>query len=470
METPPSSAPRPAERPSFIRDSIGFKVFVIAALVVLLLVPMLMLQSLISERQRLREAAQQEVSSKWGQSQTVSGVVLSVPYATTQRLEDGREALQRGYVHFLPDRVDAEATLDAQVRRRDIYEVVLYSTGVVLTGRFGALDARTTGIPGQALDWSRAVASIGISDLTGLKSLASLTWDGQAVEAQPGVPTTDLFETGLSFPVALGRDSSGHAFSLRLQLNGSTRLAFAPLGKETGVRVRGDWGTPSFTGSFLPEESTVTDAGFDARWNVLYLNRNYPQVFTGALPRDEMGGDYMMERGVEMAGAGRSLGAFGVRLLLPLDEYQKTMRTAEYGLLCLILTFVTIFFVEILGKRRTHPLQYLLVGCAVALFYLLLLSFAEYMRFNMAYVLAALSVLSLILLYTRAIFHSWRYAAIVTALLVVFYGYFFVLLQAEAYALLLGSLGLLLILGIVMYVSRNVDWYALSGRGERNPQ
>ncbi len=146
------------------------------------------------------------------------------------------------------------------------------------------------------------------------------------------------------------------------------------------------------------------------------------------------------------------------------DAYQQAMRTAEYGLLFVLLTFATFFFVETLGGRRVHPVQYLLVGFAVCLFYLMLLAFSEYLSFNLAYALAAVAILTLVLAYSKAVLGSWRLAGTVTGVLLLFYVYFFVLLQLEEFALLAGSLGLFVILAAVMYLSRRVDWYGLGGQ------
>ncbi len=478
MDTPapaplPSASSPAAERGGWFRQSVGVKIFLIAAIVLALLIPLALLQGLIRERQMLRDEAQREVSAMWGQAQTLGGPVLSVPYLLT-RTENGKTTtFIGGYAHFLPDDLDIDAMLQPEIRRRGIYEVVLYQSDVTLTGSFGVLDPDVQGIGTGVLQWDRAVLTVGIPDLAGLKSLASVTWQGEAVSAEPGVPTNDLFASGLSFSVPVTPDAQAHTFRLALDLNGSTALTFLPFGKTTTAHVSGSWGSPSFMGAFVPDSSDITESSFEARWTVLYLNRNYPQRFVGTIQGGDRAGArevYLAEPGYGGVQAdGGALSAFGVRLLVPLDEYQKAMRSAEYGFLCLILTFVAIFFVEILGRRRIHPLQYLLVGCAVALFYLLLLSFSEYMAFNGAYGLAMLAVLTLVLLYTRAIFHSWQYAGIVTGLLVVFYGYFFVLLQLEAYALLFGSLGLLVILALVMYLSRNVDWYSVGVKGADEP-
>jgi inner membrane protein len=211
---------------------------------------------------------------------------------------------------------------------------------------------------------------------------------------------------------------------------------------------------------------------------VLHLNRNYGQAFLGAFNQPtalvhavDAYGTYPMRADV-VSPEGLASGApsaFGVELLLPVDEYQKTARAAKYCMLFVFLTFLTFFFVEVLGGRRIHPVQYLLVGFAITLFYLLLLSFAEYIPFGAAYAVAGAAVLGLVTPYAKAIFGEWRLAALVAGLLALFYGYFYVLLQLEAYALLFGSLGLLVTLAVVMYLSRGVDWYGLGAPPAAGP-
>ena len=480
MEPTPHAlaAPPLPPKPSWARRSVTFKIAAIGAIILVLLVPMLMLGGLIAERESLRDGARREVSAQWGQDQTLGGPVLTVPYTVTTRTGDAGAATvqtETRYVHLFPDRLDVTGTLAPEVRQRGIFKVVLYNSRLAVSGQFPPLDAAALGIPASALRPDEAFVQVGISDMAGLRDAIAFRWGGTTREADPGIATTDVFESGVSIPVRLnpgatpGGAPAATPFAFRLNLNGSGTLGVLPVGKLTRVSLRAPWATPRFAGAFLPERRTVADSGFAAEWRVLHLNRNFPQQFTGAFGRptrldpgradgSSRPADYPMVEGV----GGGSSTAFGVELLLPVDEYQKTSRAAKYGMLFVFLTFLTFFFVEILGDRRIHPVQYLLVGFAVTLFYLLLLAFAEYMPFDGAYGLAAVGILALVTLYARAVFAEWRLAGLVGGLLAIFYGYFYVLLQMEAFALLFGSLGLLVTLAAVMYLSRKVDWYGES--------
>ena len=471
-ELPPTVArPLTEARATWARRSVTLKLVAIGFLVVLLMIPALMLGGLIGEREALRDSARREVASRWGVEQTIGGPVLSIPYVVSQATETGAVAEVTRYAHFLPDELQVEGTLAPEIRSRGIYDVVLYNAQVRLTGRFPRPDPTALGIPAAALRPADAFVSIGIPDMTGVEDAVRLRWADSTLEAEPGIPTSDVFQSGVHVPVTLGSaDTTGFAFDVALDLNGSGMLGFLPVGKETRVTLSAPWATPSFTGAFLPDERTVTEAGFEASWRVLHLNRNYGQAFLGSIgqPTQLMAEDFSPYSGrmeVAPAGAGAP-SAFGVELQLPVDEYQKTARATKYAMVMVFLTFVTFFFVEVLGGRRIHPVQYLLVGFAITLFYLLLLSFSEYIPFGGAYALAGLAVLGLVTLYAKAIFGEWRLAGLVAGLLALFYGYFYVLLQLEAYALLFGSLGLLATLAVVMYLSRSVDWYGLAGGDE----
>jgi inner membrane protein len=215
-----------------------------------------------------------------------------------------------------------------------------------------------------------------------------------------------------------------------------------PVGRETTVQVGGSWGNPSFVGAYLPEERSVEPNKFLASWKVLHLNRNYPQQWTGA-------------------SVNLKESAFGIKLLMGLDEYQKTMRSAKYAIMFIVLTFLSFFMAEVLNKRIIHPIQYVLIGLALTIFYTLLLSISEQTNFNRAYLLSSAATIALIGLYTRSVLNSILAAAIITGILAVLYGFLFIVLQLQDYALLLGSIGLFLILALVMYITRNINWFAV---------
>jgi len=230
---------------------------------------------------------------------------------------------------------------------------------------------------------------------------------------------------------------------MSLNLNGSGQISFVPLGKVTTVQLSSPWKNPSFTGLFLPDERIVNEQGFSAKWKILHLNRNYPQQWTGKSEK-------VMES------------AFGAKFFCPVDEYQKSMRSAKYAVLFIGLTLAAFFLTEVTNRTRIHPIQYLLIGFDICLFYLLLLSISEHTSFATAYAVSAVASVLLVASYSRGILKSGRMAATIGSLMTFLYGFLYVTLQLEDYALLIGSIGMFVVLGVVMYLTRKIDWYAIS--------
>ncbi len=459
-----------ADSPSFFdrlntwaRRSVTLKLLIIGVMILFLLIPATMLDGLIFDRQQLRDSAQQEVAAKWGTDQVVGGPVISVPYSYNTLSTDGKTAVSNsGYAHFLPDVIEVDGQLDPQERYRGIFVVVLYNTTLEIKGNFGGFNAAALNIPAGALQWKDALFTIGITDMTGVQAAIDLTLADTTLSLGPGTVTKEIFRSGASVPIALTGQESDLDFRFDLNLNGSSSLYFRPFGKQTNVSISGGWANPSFDGGFLPKEREVTPAGFTASWEVLQLNRNYPQQGTGSyLPNDQPGnlnGSWQGEyTGYENAGD-----LFGLRLLLPVDEYQKTYRSTNFAILFIFITFLTFFFIEVLNKRRVHPIQYLLIGAAIILFYVLLLSISEHLLFDAAYWISCAAIVSLITMYSWFILRNRKLTLMVAAILLILYIFFYSLLQLQDYALLFGSLGLLLILGAIMWLTRNIDWYELN--------
>jgi inner membrane protein len=430
----------------WIKNSVTIKLFSIGILILILLIPNFMLQELINERQDLHNSAVDEISSKWGGRQTIGGPVISIPYAVTLKDEKGNEEEVVRYAHFLPEELNIDGKAFPEKRYRGMYVVVLYKTILHVSGKFSFPDINKVDLKKEACRFNQAIFSMGITDLRGINDEIKCNINGQTFSFGPGILTHDILGSGISFKYPL--DSAGEInFSFDINLNGSTNLNFLPFGKETKVNLSSSWNCPSFEGSFLPDNRIVNDSGFTASWKVLQLNRNYPQEglgnFISSSESDEL-----------------QIGQFGVRLMLPIDEYQKTMRSVKYCVMFIIITFLTFFFVEVLNKKRIHPIQYLLVGFAICLFYVLLLSISEHLSFGKAYIIACISIVSLITFYAKHVFKNNKLTTIFSALLILLYGFFYSLLQLEDYALLLGSLGLFIILGTIMYLTRKVSWYS----------
>ncbi|MBC6994581.1 cell envelope integrity protein CreD [Neolewinella lacunae] len=447
------------------RRSVTLKLLVIGVMILFLLIPTSMLDGLIRDRQSLRDSAQTEVASKWGLQQTVGGPVISVPYRYQVLDAEGKTLTTSGYAHFLPDEINIEGTLNPEERYRGIFVVVLYNTRLQVTGHFGAYDAAALNIPETALQWEDAIFSIGLSDMTGVQAAIDLRFGDTTRSLGPGTITNDLFDSGASTAVTVTGAEQRTDFSFSLDLNGSSALYFRPFGKRTTVQLSGGWGNPSFDGSFLPQEREVSPAGFTATWEVLQLNRNYPQQGTGAYigksSRGYVDGGYV-EGGYYPDGAVSENDVLGLRLLLPVDEYQKTYRSTSFAVLFIFITFLTFFFIEVLNKRKVHPVQYLLIGAAIILFYVLLLSISEHLLFASAYWLSCAAVVTLITGYSWFILRNLKLTLLVAGILVILYVFFYSLLQLQDYALLVGSLGLLLILATIMWLTRNIDWYQLN--------
>ncbi|WP_020567487.1 cell envelope integrity protein CreD [Neolewinella persica] len=457
---------------SWARRSITLKLIIIGLMILFLMIPALMLDGLISDRQRLRDAAQEEVASKWGMEQMVGGPVISVPYSYDKLSADGKTSTSNsGYAHFLPNVIDVQGQLNPEERYRGIFVVVLYNTKLQIRGNFDGFNAAALNLPENSLQWENALFSIGISDMTGVQSAIDLRFGDVPLSLGPGTVTNEIFQSGASVPVAITGQEQEIDFSFALDLNGSSALYFRPFGKRTTVTMTGGWANPSFDGGFLPQSREITANGFTANWEILQLNRNYPQQGTGSfVPSSSTGYSNSGVLGLINSynyvdpsdGYITSGDLFGLRLLLPVDEYKKTYRSTNFAILFIFITFLTFFFIEVLNKRRVHPIQYLLIGAAIILFYVLLLSISEHLLFDAAYWISCVAIVSLITMYSWFILRNLKLTLMVAVILFILYVFFYSLLQLQDYALLVGSLGLLLILGAIMWLTRNIDWYALN--------
>lgn len=432
-----------------LRDSTSFKLLAIGGLIVILLIPLAMVGGLIDERERRQARVVEEIAGVWGRSQTLGGPVLTVPYRQHSRDEKGKELTWISQARFLPDSLRIEGRAFPERRSRGIFEAVVYRADLRWRGRFLRPSFAEWRVAPEDILWEDAYLAVGVPDLRGIRSGVGLDWEGKILQFEPGGSEPGLWDSGLRVPVpdlAAGKAGDSYGFAFGLGLNGSQKLQFLPLGKQTTVALRSAWPSPSFSGAFLPESRKVDGLGFAARWNVSWFARSYPQ-------------QWRKEEAESLAPqAALASSAFGVDLVLPVDAYQKTERSVKYGVLFLLLTFLTFFLYEVFSAVPLHPVQYLLVGSALCLFYLLLLSISEHVPFGLSYLVAAAATVLLIGGYSVAVLRGRLRALLMTVVLGVLYGYLYVLLQLEDYALLLGAVGLFVILAIVMFLTRRIDW------------
>ena len=412
----------------------------------LLLIPTAMIRGLIHEREYTQQDAIREVSSKWGEEQTISGPYVSVPYFRYIKQYSKRDSVYKMVqikenIHFLPTELNINGNISPERRYRGIYEIVVYNSKLNISGVFKNIKFADLDIPLKDIQFDKATISIGIDDLRGIEEQVSLNWNDDKFLFNPGTVTKDIIESGINSSVKISKnDSSLYEFSFDLDLKGSQLLYFVPVGEITDVTMTSSWNNPSFNGAFLPDSRSISDSGFTANWNILHLNRNFPQMWIGS-------NRYTSDS------------AFGIDLLLPVDNYQKSMRSIKYAILFIVFTFIVFFFVEVLNKIFIHPVQYILVGIALIVFYTLLLSVSEHLHYNLAFIVSAIATLLLIAGYVKAILKSNQLTLLISGILLVLYTFIFVIIQLQDYALLIGSIGIFIILGLVMYFSRKIDWY-----------
>ncbi|HEX8253563.1 MAG TPA: cell envelope integrity protein CreD [Thermoanaerobaculia bacterium] len=430
-----------------LRYPVIVELIILGGLALVLMIGLMMIGSLVSERSHRAKEVRADIASSWGQQQTVGGPVLIVPFLVRYVDQFGKPQVVKERARFLPERLQTTGQLHPTRRHRGIYDVVLYRADLSVSAVFAQPDFSRWNIPPQDVLWSEAVLTMGITDLRGIRGNPAFHWSGKALAVSGGTADAKLWASGLSAPVTLSATAPGtkYPFSVKLDLNGSENINFLPLGGETIVEVKSPWPDPSFAGAYLPETPAISEKGFTSRWSISSVARSFPQQWR--------------DTGEDHSGA-ITASAFGVGLFSPISHYQKTERSMKYGALFIILTFLTFFLYELLSPVTLHPVQYFLVGGALCLFYLLLLSFSEHTPFGTAYAIASIGTIALISCYGIALLRSAARVLGLTAVLAMLYGYLYVLLQLEDWALLMGSIGLFLILALVMYTTRRVDWAA----------
>lgn len=443
-----------------LNGSVLFKLALIGFLTLILLIPSILIQDLISERERRQEEVNQEVSDKWSGSQLVQGPVLVLPYKTFEKISDSESGKSSNKelitnIYILPETVQIYSKTEPETLHRGIFDVVVYKSKVKLKGVFSNLEIKKSGINPDMILWEKAKVVIGISDLKGLDSKPIINLSDQNYEVEPDFTSLKLFENSLIIlPDLSNKKSSNLDFSFDLNIRGSKQLSFLHIGKNTVINMEGKWENPSFIGRYLPEQRKISDSSFSASWKMPYFNRPFPQQWieknTSMISIDSINTKSIDSKDIR--------GAFGVKFLMPVDQYQKTLRTAKYAILVILLTFISLLFTELLGKKKVHLLQYVLIGAALVIFYALLLSLSEQLGFNLAYSIASVATIGLIGLFIQSLLKNRKSALLFTGILGFLYSFIFIIIQLQDMALLVGSLGLFLIIAALMYLSQKISY------------
>ncbi|MEN1783660.1 MAG: cell envelope integrity protein CreD [Bacteroidota bacterium] len=447
----------------WVRTSITARMLMVGGIVLVLLIPLIFVKGLINERSVRQQDVVNEVGSLWGKEVLVMGPVLKVPYRlyteSTKVISDTKKIIterkaQTKYAYFFPDALQLHAKVDAVKKERGIYETSVFSSTLDFSGHFGTPNFKENDINPEDVDWDKATILIRTSNLKGIKNEVVVQLGDQSTtllsryrkssaNEQQHYNTLTLHELESAFLGKTTLTEKGNTpFKLQMTVNGSRRLRFVPIGKNTELTMTSNWKDPSFTGSFLPEEDEnkrITDEGFTAHWKVLQTNRRFGQSFLGSIPNLV---DF----------------AFGTELLVPVDEYQKSERSVKYGYLVITLTLLVFFLIQTISTISIHPFQYLMIGLALVLFYTLLISISEHQNFFSAYLIAGIAVVMLISTYSRSILKNNKFVLLIFSSLSALYAFIFVIIQLESYALLVGSIGLFVILATTMFASRKIDW------------
>jgi len=427
----------------------GSRLSRLAAIVLTILglqIPLVMMTGLVGERQARRDAAVTDVSAKWGNRQAIVGPALLIPYVHrwTETIS-GRGEIVRAEQHravFLPSRLRIRANVDTETRSRGIFSIPVYRMKATLEGEFAEPRAADLNLNPADVAWDRAQLIVNISDVRAIQEHPIVAWNGSDIPFTAGSGwTTGGGGIHADVPLAQGAAAT---FRFPLAVNGSVSAYFAPFGLNTIVEVSSNSPNPTFQGAWLPIERAVGANGFTATWTVASIARSYPQAWTTATAMKDP--------------IASSL--FGVELLEPIDHYRMASRSVKYAALFLVLTFAAVWLIEVLSAQPVHPIQYLLLGAALCMFYLLELSLSEHLGFGVAYAVAALSVIGVMASYCVSILKAWWRAAVVGGSVAALYGYLYVVLTNEDYALLIGTIGLFVALAIVMLTTRRIDWYA----------
>lgn len=440
----------PKDRPTRSAESLLLlRLAAVGGLGLLMLVPMVFVGDLVDDRGGRYRDVLRDIASTWGHDQVLQGPLLVVPYVDVHRSvetvvdDDGvPHQVPKATYHarravFLPAELDLRMELEEERRYRGIYESLVYTADVSLTGRFDPADVGALSDHLDRVEWGKAYWVMGLSDTGAIAQVDPLVWGGEEAELAPGVRITDVLGSGFHAPLKGLAGDEGYAFSIGMTLRGSGGVRFAPMAKTTHVQIRSPWPHPSFQGS--PDERSVDASGFEASWTVPHLTRNYPQAWT-----------------LESEQHNLAEGLAGVDLFEPVALYDKVGRAVRYDLLFIFLTFLIFLLFEIVSGVRMHSVQYGLVGLSLCLFYVTLLALAEHTTFATGYAAAAGVAVGMISLYTGAALQSARRAGLVAALLSGLYAVLFAILRMEDYALLAGTVLLLGAVAALMFATRNL--------------
>lgn len=438
--------------------SPGQKMLFAILVAALLAVPLFAVYLLVYDRESQSQVARASIAQGWGGAQVIAGPMLVIPYNVTSKqvVEENDKQVEktvttRHELFLAPQSADIRTALDTQAKAYSIYKAVVYQSRNRGMAQFALpADLDRLGVPRENLEFARAELRFAIGDVRGLSGTPpTVTLAGKSLALQPGKGLRETGNNGFFTPFDAGALAQGAlAFQFDYALRGNGSMSLLPMGGDTHWTVESNWPSPSFQGSFLPDRHDPLGKGFRASWRTgnLALGKTLATVDGGA----DQAGDHG-QAPVEAAAA-------RVDLVTPVDLYDQVNRSVKYGFLFIGFTFVAFLMFDVIGGVRVSPVEYLLVGAGLILFFVMLLAFAEVAGFAAAYAIAAAAIIGLLTAYSAAVLRSWRRGGFIAVLLTALYGVLYVLLSLEQYSLVIGSVLLFFALAAVMYLTRGLDW------------
>lgn len=443
-----------------MQKTLFIKLGTIALITLLLLIPIGLISDKIYERARFKDEAIHSVAQSWTDNQTLYGPFMVIPYTRTvvtkqwDKTTESYKENQKVSEHvsfYAPATLDIDAAIKDEIRARGIYEVPVYTANINVSGEFSSAHII------KELEWIKSLKGevkfekpifvFGVTDPRGINQVPKLNWRTQSFEFLPGTTVSQIAE-GVHVPLPEIADTAAedYAFDFDISLRGIESLSFVPTGQNMNIGFQSKWQHPKFVGKFLPTSYTLDDSGYNAQWQVTSFATNINEI--------------LKKCAVFECDALHAI-HFGVEHIQAVDVYLQSERSVKYGLLFVVLTFLTFFIIEIKNKMAIHPIQYVLVGAAITIFYLLLFALSEHLSFITSYGIASISCVAVIAAYITRLVGGGRRAGIFAGCLWGLYAILYVIVSAEDYALLMGAILTFALLSTLMLVTRNVDWFGV---------
>lgn len=441
--------PTQGSKPSFLQSNTA-KMIMVGMLTLFLLIPLSLVQSLIRERSERKNEVVFDVNESWGSEIHFYGPILKIPYKTYTETaivdEKSREtiiqkkaSIQNAY--FFPNDLENKTTVEkVDDIKRGLYNPIVFKANMKFSGSFQDVAFEKLNIKSEDILWDKATILVKTTNLKSIKSDLKIVLNKKNYSLESKADEDNYFGT-LETETFTYKSGEKIDFNFNMNYNGSNSIQFIPVGKTTTSSINANWDSPSFIGSFAANDTTkeITNENFHADWKILHINRPFSQQYDNKIPDLK---NY----------------SYGVKLIETVDQYQQNERASKYGFLVIGLTFLIFFLIQTISKKSIHIFQYTMIGLALIMFYTLLISITEHSSFTIAYAIAASAVIIMLLLYSISVLKEKKFPLFICASLIILYSFIFVIIQLENYALLVGSIGLFLILGAIMYFSRKIDW------------